>query len=361
MSSPVVVDPRPLVRLASLCAAAVLASCGGSGASGGDVVAAPTAISPSPEVGLPRVDASRLPQGHPGYDTELLRPASAPGGSAAGDGQFRLLCAFSHMAFDDPIIFPGQPGASHLHAFFGNKGADAFSTAESLANSGRSTCRGGTLNRSAYWVPAMIDTRDGRPIAPTDSSFYYKTGFSQIAPTEIQPIPMGLRMLTGDAKNAAPQDYFAYSCEGGSWTPVAGGKGIPNCEAGVQLRMRLTFPQCWDGRNLDSPDHKSHMSWRTGNAGGRCPASHPVALPEITFNIYYNVTEANSTRHWRLSSDGYSTDLPGGFSAHGDWYSGWNNDIVRAWTRNCLNLVLDCGGGNLGDGRHLDSTWPLGP
>ena len=66
------------------------------------------------------------------------------------------------MSFDDPIVFPGQPGRSHLHTFFGNTGANADSTAESIRGTGNSTCRGGIANRSSYWVPTLIDIRDKR-------------------------------------------------------------------------------------------------------------------------------------------------------------------------------------------------------
>jgi hypothetical protein len=34
----------------------------------------------------------------------------------------------SHSAPDDPIVFPGVPGAAHLHEFFGNTSANACST-----------------------------------------------------------------------------------------------------------------------------------------------------------------------------------------------------------------------------------------
>ncbi len=92
------------------------------------------------------------------------------------------------MTFDDPIVYPGQPGRSHLHTFFGNTGTNANSTASSIANTGNSTCRGGTLNRSSYWVPAMIDTRTGTPVKPTTSNFYYKTG-GRAGPSSVQPMP----------------------------------------------------------------------------------------------------------------------------------------------------------------------------
>jgi hypothetical protein len=40
------------------------------------------------------------------------------------------------------------------------------------------------------------------------------------------------------------------------------GNAIPkNCQPGDELWARIAFPQCWDGVNLDSPDHKSHMAY----------------------------------------------------------------------------------------------------
>ena len=41
-------------------------------------------------------------------------------------------CRFSHQAPDDPIVFPGKPGASHQHTFVGNRTTNAFSSFGSL-------------------------------------------------------------------------------------------------------------------------------------------------------------------------------------------------------------------------------------
>ena len=46
-----------------------------------------------------------------------------PGGRLSqlgGVPRFRLTCGPSHMAMDDPIVYPGQPGRSHHHTFVGN-------------------------------------------------------------------------------------------------------------------------------------------------------------------------------------------------------------------------------------------------
>jgi len=84
-------------------------------------------------------------------------------GSSPTEAQFRFLAAPSHYLKDDPIVFPGQPGVSHLHMFFGNTQADAYSevgtgNTNDLLIKGASTVQGGKgANPSAYWMPALVD------------------------------------------------------------------------------------------------------------------------------------------------------------------------------------------------------------
>jgi hypothetical protein len=294
-----------------------------------------------------------------GWSQDMLIPTSevAP---TSDIGAFRTGCQVTKYAFDDPIVFPGQPGKSHLHTFFGNTGIDAYSTATSLSTTGNSTCRGGTINRSSYWVPSMIDTRTGAPLAPMfESNFYYKTGYA-LPPSAITEVPVGLRMIAGDAKGnpSAPSGAAIYSCvwDGGNsnWS-----SSIPtDCPATANswLIMGIDFPQCWDGVNLDSPDHKSHMTNPVNvkaNNTGNCPASHPVALPQIAYQILYRVKVTGETKYWRLTSDNYDLTKPAGFSGHGDYFMAWKPEIVKAWTKNCDNAQKDCHSHLLGDGRAM--------
>jgi hypothetical protein len=62
------------------------------------------------------VDTSSQPVPQPGVSSVMLTapgaipPAPAPGDWEA-DGAFRLLCNWSKMSYDDPIVYPGQAGA----------------------------------------------------------------------------------------------------------------------------------------------------------------------------------------------------------------------------------------------------------
>ena len=301
----------------------------------------------------PVVNKGLIPTAATGFSTERVRALTAleltnPAYTVnpTDVGAFREPCSYSHMNFDDPIAYPGQTGLSHMHTFMGNSGTNAASTPDSLLSSGSSSCSGGTANRSAYWQPTMIDIRTGQPITPLDGSMYYKLGYYGVKTGTVQPFPKGLRIIAGDASltkdSGGGQAHFACMTNG-TWQ-----NGIPNCAVGDTMMVNVTFPQCWDGVNLDSPDHKGHMAYGTGTG---CPADHPVALPEISIRFDYMVTDANTAAYWKLSSDNYAGT--GGYSLHADWYNGWDPAINQAFVTNCLNGGKDCHDYLLGDGRIL--------
>ena len=125
--------------------------------------------------------------------------------------------------------------------------------------------------------------------------------------------------------------------------------------------MRVVFPQCWDGVSLTSQDQRSHMAYpipaqAPNVATGRCPDSHPVPLPEISYNFEFDVTASTgSPATWRLSSDMLSSQ-PAGSSAHADWMNGWDPEILDLIVNNCINPGYDCGVGLLGDGTRLEEV-----
>lgn len=263
-----------------------------------------------------------------------------------GTGNFRTVCRYSHMNYDDSIVFPGQPGKAHMHTYFGNTGSNAGSTSASLFTSGTSTCDGGIANRSSYWVPSVIDASSA-PVIPTYNMIYYKSGYQGVSPESISAtLPVGLRIIAGTATATAPQpDYFEWECANVSGRQAS----IPSCPAGSILKATIEFPQCWDGVNLDSPDHKSHMAYGSYEVG--CPPSHPVPIPAITYNIDYPVGPSGSAG-WRLASDMYSGG-PGGYSLHGDLITAWDPAVSSQWLSNCTRANADCTVSNISDSQSL--------
>jgi len=132
-----------------------------------------------------------------------------------------------------------------------------------------------------------------------------------------------------------------------------------SCPPGDEIRYSIPFPQCWDGKNLDSPNHKSHMAYPVFNDGPswipsrqyKCPATHPVVLPQITVIPAYDVPANGDTSSWRLSSDMYDPTQPAGYSRHADWFNGWDQEIAQIWGKKCMQERRNCGTYMIGDGR----------
>jgi hypothetical protein len=78
-----------------------------------------------------------------------------------------------------------------------------------------------------------------------------------------------------------------------------------------------------------------------------------VAIPQIAYQILYEIKVTGESQYWRLSSDNYDLTKPAGFSGHGDWFNGWKKDIVDIWVQKCDREQKDCHSHLLGDGRQM--------
>lgn len=300
----------------------------------------------------------------------LLRSKSVPI-SAVPDvvGAFRFLCGPGQLSYDDPIVYPGRPGKAHLHQFFGNLSAGAHSTYNSLRQHGDSTCLN-ELNRSAYWMPAMLNGK-GNVVRPDIVSIYYKRRpssdpFCQRAGKGCVGIPRGLRMVFGwdQARPTEPQPEnsatFHFKCsQGGSPTTPAYFDMVEVmkvCKPGQRLNAVIHTPQCWNGVDLDTADHRSHLAnmKRDRNSGQLyCPGSHPWIIPEFTMGVMYSIEIGDDPSLWFLSSDHM---LPQklrrpGASFHSDYFEGWEDSVRIRWEKGCLDHLLNCSDGDLGDGQ----------
>ncbi|KAM0720429.1 hypothetical protein Q7P37_004565 [Cladosporium fusiforme] len=108
-------------------------------------------------------------------------------------------------------------------------------------------------------------------------------------------------------------------------TQTGGGEvyGMPPTLDGERLSGHVRFPSCWDGVNLDSDDHFSHMSYpdpdlHGDTQGGMCPSSHPVALINIGAEFGFGL-EGLTDGHLFVFSNGDTT----GNGFHADFFAGW--------------------------------------
>ncbi|MFN0071124.1 MAG: DUF1996 domain-containing protein [Chloroflexota bacterium] len=267
--------------------------------------------------------------------TVMAEPAGQRRGMADGPpavgsehelGVFRTVCRYSHSRRDDPIVSPLRFGASHLHDFFGNVTTAADSTAESLLASDTSCVT--AEDRSAYWVPAL--SRDGEPVTPTSITVYYR-GTLQDG-DRIASFPAGFRMIAGDASatGAPSREVVAWSCRQANG-PSSFGGSPPTCPSDSALNLHIRFPSCWDGTNIDSADHKSHMAY---DERGRCPASHATHVPRVAMIVHYPIT--GEPGQISLSSGAVHT-------AHADFFNAWQPDFLASKVDACLNQETFCG------------------
>ena len=251
--------------------------------------------------------------------------SAAPGASVKGVN-FISLCRFSHRAQDDPIVYPGQPGVSHDHSFVGNVSTDAFSTLASLRRAGTTCQRAG--DTAAYWMPTLYV--GGRPVAPSGATIYYRRNVLR----KLRPFPPGLKMIAGNQlEHRRPQSVLVTYWDCGDLVDVPRSGTVPTCPDGSSLRLSVSFPDCWNGRSLDSLNHKSHMAY---SVGGRCPRGHPVAVPALTV-VYRYPTLGGLTAALASTAQ---------YSAHADFVNAWNPSALAKLVSACLNRLRHCGTGS---------------
>jgi hypothetical protein len=254
--------------------------------------------------------------------TGLGGPRDAGSSGGGGLATFNVRCGSSHIAPDDPIVHPNMPGMSHLHQFLGNRTTNAASTAQSLR--GQATTCSAPTDSSAYWVPMLY--QNGAAVPALSALIYYRGGTHRNS-AAIQAFPPGLRMIAGSASTTSPlpTDAVAWMCQGmenPSPTP-------PNCGGGT-LVLQIRFPDCWDGKNLDSPDHRSHMAY---TVSGGCPSNYPVPVPLLELNVRYKT----------FGNTGLTLASGPTYTYHADFFNAWNQTALNDFVVFCLHNKNVCG------------------
>jgi uncharacterized protein DUF1996 len=237
-------------------------------------------------------------------------------------GVFISMCRLSHRAPDDPIVKFGQPGASHLHDFFGNTTTNAYSNYRTLRQ-GHTTCNNRPDDAAGYWVPSLL--LNGQLIQAYKLNAYYTTGGKDRK--SIRSFPPGLMIVAGDSKATTAQstEIVSWSCYHSKAPPQS---TVPTCKEDEPLRLSVRFPDCWNGQSLDFVDHKSHMAY---SSHGSCPSGYPVPVPSLEFKVLYPVSGSGVT----LSSGSALT-------GHGDFFNAWKQKELDYLVRECLQERRDC-------------------
>jgi Domain of unknown function (DUF1996)/Ricin-type beta-trefoil lectin domain-like len=285
---------------------------------------------------------------------------------ARGVGTFRTSCEFSHFAYDDPLVHPNKPGAAHLHMFWGNTNVNAYSTYNTLYNSGSSTCNGVELNRTGYWAPAMFDAK-GNVRVPERIIVYYKgyglaQGKSIVYPPKAAMVIDDIIHRTSDATGGVAEMNFLCSDQfRAQRTPAS--LTIPVCDGSSAIKlwgsgraaieMHVKFANCWNRQDPSNP-----KNWLLSRAGvwfySNC--EERATLPNIHYIIAYPLEPGETTAGWYIASDVDPTTRTrtkaGGSTVHADWWGAWNPAINKEWIDNCVNFKRDFNGDGIDDEDH---------
>lgn len=264
-----------------------------------------------------------------------VTPSRFPQEKHVGFHEFQADCAVNRVAQNDPIVFPQQPGVSHSHTFVGGE-TTASSTTGSLSAAKTSCTVPG--EHSSYWFPTMFN-RDTPVLPEGPQIIYYKSGIE--AYNTVRAFPRGLRFVLGTPK--ATEAEFRRDSGVSGWTCGSSPATYhfpAMCPPHTNLIVRYKAPSCWDGKHLDSPNHKAHMAYPVE---GACPAGHPVAVPMLEYKVSYPVT--GSTAKLRLASGP-------AYSWHADFFAAWDMRTQEALVTQCIN------GGGQCDARGYDQHKP---
>ncbi|MGW0880366.1 DUF1996 domain-containing protein [Streptomyces sp. NPDC002671] len=276
----------------------------------------------------------------------------------ASTGMFITRCgvnANKNHNTDNVIVAPGVTnGAHHLHDYVGNQKVNAFASNQTFLQGGTS-CQNRSDLSAYYWPVVRVQdgTQDfdqnadgggkegnvGKILTPVSAQIRYVG-----SPTsKVVAMPQFLRIITGDAKtttNGLANANAHWSCTGFE-NKVQLTTQYPICPQGSNVVRTFAFQSCWDGQNIDSANHRTHVAF--ADANGNCQNGFK-AIPQLKMRLVYQITPPtleNGVVKNAYAVDGFPEQLHKPATDHDDFISVTTNGLANRIV-NCINNGQRC-------------------
>jgi hypothetical protein len=238
-----------------------------------------------------------------------------------------------HRSIGNIVVTPGRPGSvHHLHDFLGNRSVGIASTVQSLAGGG-TTCTNG--DESTYYWPVLRTVGPGDGPHGGEVQVPVSVSFTFLGNPRgpVVAMPRLLRGAVGDAyavTNGGARAAAVWSCSG---SPERRSLRYVVCPRGERVLRVFDFPSCWDGRRVDSDDHRQQLVFP--RPGGGCPIS-TFAVPRLRIVVAYDIAPGT-----RYRIDSFDAQRHSPLTDHAFFVNLMPDALMREAVR-CLNAGRDC-------------------
>ncbi|KAK4039684.1 hypothetical protein C8A01DRAFT_46869 [Parachaetomium inaequale] len=267
----------------------------------------------------------------------------------------------------DPIVSPGGPSA-HVHTVMGASNFGLNATGESLRGS-KCTTAMAKADLSAYWFPTLYFKDPSTGLLEQVKMFYMNVYYFFDATNDnIKAFPTGLQIVSGNAMlrtspstsgenqldpSKGPVQPVQITCPRGNFNPPSWPSGSDGSTAGIgsnnegsgigfpfqdcdgyasPMRVDVHFPSCYNP-SAGLTNYRSNMQFPSDAGNGKldCPPGW-IHTPHMFFETYWD-THALLPRFKDLVGKAspfvFANGDTTGFSAHGDFISGWDEEELQ--------------------------------